>query len=124
MYQVTDQTGRRFVVTGANSGTGKEITKRLAAAGAHIIMAVRNEAKGQAARDEILRDVPAAELEVRRLDLADLASVRAFANQLLDDGAPINVLVNNAGVMTPPQRMLTSDGSSCSSAATSWDRSR
>jgi NAD(P)-dependent dehydrogenase (short-subunit alcohol dehydrogenase family) len=110
MYQVPDQTGRRFVVTGANSGTGKETTKRLAAAGAQVVMAVRNEAKGHAARAEILREEPTAELEVQRLDLADLASVRAFAHRLLDDARPINVLVNNAGVMTPPQRMETADG--------------
>jgi NAD(P)-dependent dehydrogenase (short-subunit alcohol dehydrogenase family) len=47
---------------------------------------------------------------VRRVDLADLASVRAFATELFDDGTPINVLVNNAGVMAPPQRMVTTDG--------------
>ena len=110
MYQVPDQTGRRFVITGANSGTGKEAAKRLAAAGGQIVMAVRTPEKGEAARQEILREVPSAQLEVRRIDLAELASVRAFAHGLLDEGVPVNVLVNNAGVMLPPKRMTTADG--------------
>jgi NAD(P)-dependent dehydrogenase (short-subunit alcohol dehydrogenase family) len=110
MYPVSDQSGRRFVITGANSGTGKEATRRLAAAGASIVMAVRTVEKGEAARQEILRDHPDARLEVRRIDLAELASVRAFAQRLLDDGTPIDVLVNNAGVMVPPRRIVTPDG--------------
>jgi NAD(P)-dependent dehydrogenase (short-subunit alcohol dehydrogenase family) len=110
MYQVPDQSGRRFVITGANSGTGKEAAKRLAAAGAQVVMAVRTPEKGEAARAEILREVPSAQLEVRRIDLADLASVHAFAQGLLDEGAPVHVLVNNAGVMAPPSRMTTADG--------------
>lgn len=110
MYQVANQSGRRFIVTGANSGTGKEATRRLAAAGAEIIMAVRTPAKGEAARDEILQQVPHAQLEVRRIDLADLASVREFAAGVVADGRPLHVLVNNAGVMSPPDRLLTADG--------------
>jgi NAD(P)-dependent dehydrogenase (short-subunit alcohol dehydrogenase family) len=110
MYQVPDQSGRRFVITGANSGTGKEAAKRLAGAGAQVVMAVRTPAKGEAAREEILRAVPDAKLEVRRIDLADLGSVREFAQGLLDEDAPINVLVNNAGVMAPPKRMTTAEG--------------
>ncbi|MGG7508579.1 SDR family oxidoreductase [Plantibacter sp. YIM 135249] len=110
MYTVPDQTGRYIVITGANSGTGKEATKRLAAAGAHIVMAVRTPEKGEAARAEILRSVPDAQLEVRRIDLADLSTVHAFAQGLLDDGRPIDVLVNNAGVMAPPKRLTTADG--------------
>lgn len=110
MATVPDQTGRRYVVTGANSGTGKEATKRLAAAGAQVVMAVRTPEKGEAARREIQAEVPDAKLEIRRLDLADLASVRAFAEGLIGDGAPIDVLINNAGVMMPPKRMTTVDG--------------
>jgi NAD(P)-dependent dehydrogenase (short-subunit alcohol dehydrogenase family) len=110
MYEVPDQTGKRFVITGANSGTGKEAAKRIAAAGGSVVMAVRTPSKGSAARDEILRQVPTADLEVRQLDLADLASVRAFASGMLADGRPIDVLVNNAGVMAPPNRMTTADG--------------
>jgi NAD(P)-dependent dehydrogenase (short-subunit alcohol dehydrogenase family) len=109
MYSVPDQTGRSIVVTGANSGTGKEATKRLAAAGAHVIMAVRNPEKGRAARHEIVDAVPTADLDLRVIDLADLASVRAFAQGLVDDGVAVDVLVNNAGVMAPPKRMSTVD---------------
>jgi NAD(P)-dependent dehydrogenase (short-subunit alcohol dehydrogenase family) len=110
MYTVPDQTGRLIVVTGANSGTGKEATARLAAAGAHVVMAVRTPTKGEQARAEILAKQPEAQLTVRRVDLADLSSVQQFADGLLADGTPIDVLVNNAGVMAPPSRMTTADG--------------
>jgi NAD(P)-dependent dehydrogenase (short-subunit alcohol dehydrogenase family) len=110
MYVVPDQTGRLAVVTGANSGTGKEAARRLAAAGARVVMAVRTPAKGEAARAEILAARPGARLEIRRVDLADLASVREFADGMLADGTPIDLLLNNAGVMTPPSRMATTDG--------------
>jgi NAD(P)-dependent dehydrogenase (short-subunit alcohol dehydrogenase family) len=110
MYTVPDQTGKLVIVTGANSGTGKEATRRLAAAGAHVVMAVRAPGKGELARTEILAQNPAARLEVRRVDLADLASVQEFARGLLADGTPIDLLINNAGVMAPPTRMATADG--------------
>ena len=110
MYTVPDQTGKRVIVTGANSGTGQEAARRLAEAGAHVIMAVRTVAKGDQARAGILARHPGASLEVRRVDLADLASVREFSDGLLDDGAPVDLLVNNAGVMAPPTRMTTADG--------------
>jgi NAD(P)-dependent dehydrogenase (short-subunit alcohol dehydrogenase family) len=110
MYTVPDQTGKRVVVTGANSGTGLEAARRLAEAGAHVIMAVRTVAKGDQARAGILAHHPGASLEVRRADLADLASVREFSDGLLDDGTPVDLLVNNAGVMAPPTRMTTADG--------------
>jgi NAD(P)-dependent dehydrogenase (short-subunit alcohol dehydrogenase family) len=110
MYDVPDQTGRLAVVTGANSGTGREAARRLAEAGAHVVMAVRTVAKGEAARAEILAAHPGASLEVRRIDLADLATVREFADRLSGDGIPLDLLVNNAGVMVPPTRMTTADG--------------
>ncbi|MEU0525028.1 SDR family oxidoreductase [Streptomyces niveus] len=110
MYTVPDQTGRYAVVTGANSGTGKEAVRRLADAGAHVVMAVRTVAKGERARDEILARHPHARLDVRRVDLADLASVQEFADALIADGTPIDLLVNNAGVMAPPSRLETADG--------------
>jgi NAD(P)-dependent dehydrogenase (short-subunit alcohol dehydrogenase family) len=103
--EIPDQTGRTFVVTGANSGLGLEATKALAAHGAQVIMAVRNELKGRQARDELLADQPGARLEVRALDLADLDSVRAFADGLHADGQAVNVLLNNAGVMMPPRSL-------------------
>jgi NAD(P)-dependent dehydrogenase (short-subunit alcohol dehydrogenase family) len=110
MYSVPDQAGKLIVVTGANSGTGKEATRRLAAAGARVVMAVRTIAKGEQARAEILAQHPGARLEVRRVDLADLASVGEFADGLIADATPIDLLINNAGVMAPPTRMTTADG--------------
>jgi len=110
MYTVPDQTRRNVVVTGANSGTGKEATTRLAAAGARVTMAVRSLDKGESARRDILARVPGAQLELRRIDLADFASVRAFAEGMLADGERIDTLVNNAGVMVPPKRTVTVDG--------------
>ena len=110
MYSVPDQSGRRIVITGANSGTGQEAARRLAAAGAHVIMGVRTVAKGEQARDGILAQQPQAQLEVRRVDLADLASVAEFADGLIAEGTPLDLLVNNAGVMAVPSRMTTADG--------------
>lgn len=109
-YVVPDQSGKVVVVTGANSGTGKEATRRLAAAGARVVMAVRTPAKGEAARAEILAEHPDAQLEVRRVDLADLESVREFAEKLAADESHLDLLVNNAGVMHPPTRIATKDG--------------
>ena len=75
-YQVPDQRGKRAIVTGANSGTGKEAARKLAGAGASVILAVRTVAKGEQAMREIRAQHPHADVEVRRVDLADLASVR------------------------------------------------
>ncbi|KQY22236.1 short-chain dehydrogenase [Cellulomonas sp. Root485] len=110
MYVVPDQTGRTVVVTGANSGTGREAAERLAAAGAHVILAVRSEEKGEKALAEILAAHPNATAEVRIVDLASLASVQSFADDLLRDLTHLDTLVNNAGVMTPPTRFETEDG--------------
>ncbi|PRY47878.1 NAD(P)-dependent dehydrogenase (short-subunit alcohol dehydrogenase family) [Geodermatophilus tzadiensis] len=98
---IPDQTGRTVVVTGATSGLGLATARALATAGARVVLAVRDPARGEAAA----ADLPG-EVEVRRLDLADLASVRAFA-----DGwhGPLDVLVNNAGIMMVPQGR-TADG--------------
>ncbi|MDO9396781.1 MAG: SDR family oxidoreductase [Herbiconiux sp.] len=107
---VPDLTGRRAVVTGASDGMGTVIAARLAAAGAEVIMPVRNPAKGRAAIDEIHRRHPDAEVSVRQLDLSSLDSVAALAATLGAEGHPIHLLVNNAGVMTPPHRQTTADG--------------
>jgi NAD(P)-dependent dehydrogenase (short-subunit alcohol dehydrogenase family) len=109
-YQVPPQNGLRYIVTGSNSGTGREAARRLAMAGAEIVMAVRTPEKGEAAKAAIHVDAPDAVIEVRRLDLADLASVRAFAQTIADDGRPLHALVNNAGVMIPPRWIGTADG--------------
>jgi NAD(P)-dependent dehydrogenase (short-subunit alcohol dehydrogenase family) len=110
VYQVPTQRGKLIVVTGANSGTGKEIARRLAGAGAEVIMAVRDARKGEAARADLLATNPDARLAVRLLDLADLSSVKSFAETLLIEGRPLDALVNNAGVMMPPTRFETVDG--------------
>ena len=110
MYKVPSQAGKLCVVTGANSGTGKEAARRLAGAGASVVLAVRSLDKGERAREEILTQIPSATLEVRQLDLADLSSVQAFAEALLAEDVPVDVLINNGGVMAPPKRIESSDG--------------
>lgn len=97
-----DQTGRTFLVTGANSGLGYQTSLALARRGAHVIMTARDEAKGRAAIARIRATVPGARVELRLLDLSDLDDVKAFATRLLDDDVALDVLVNNAGIMTPP----------------------
>src|SRR4051812_38770130 len=87
--------GRTFVVTGANSGIGLTAARELGRAGAHVVLAVRDPEKGEAAAATIPGDT-----EVRELDLADLASVRAFADAWQGD---LDVLINNAGVMAVPE---------------------
>jgi NAD(P)-dependent dehydrogenase (short-subunit alcohol dehydrogenase family) len=101
---IPDLTGRTVIVTGANSGIGLETAKALARAGAHVVLAVRDEAKGRAAADTL----PApGKKEVRPLDLASLDSVRAFARDW--SRQPVDLLINNAGVMIPPLSR-TADG--------------
>ena len=92
--------GRTVIVTGANSGLGAVTARELARVGAQVILAVRNTGKGEAAAREMTGDV-----EVRRLDLQDLASVRQFA----DGVDTVDVLVNNAGIMAVPHA-VTADG--------------
>ena len=105
---VGTQTGRRFLVTGANAGIGFEVSKILAARGAHVILACRDEDKAEAAMQRIHADVPDAGLSFQRLDLADLDQVRDAAKTVLA-GPRIDGLINNAGVMIPP-RTLTKQG--------------
>jgi NAD(P)-dependent dehydrogenase (short-subunit alcohol dehydrogenase family) len=110
VYNVPIQKDKLAVVTGSNSGTGKEATRRLVGAGAHVIMAVRTIAKGEDARLEILGQYPDAQLDVRYLDVADLSSVKAFAETVLAANRPLDLLINNAGVMAPPERLVSVDG--------------
>jgi NAD(P)-dependent dehydrogenase (short-subunit alcohol dehydrogenase family) len=107
--ELPDLSGRRAVVTGANSGLGLRTACELARAGAHVTLACRDGARGEGAVRAIAAAVPGARTELRRLDLAALDSVRAFAAALDADGAPLDLLVNNAGVMAPPRR-ATADG--------------
>ena len=106
---VNDQYGRRAVVTGANTGLGFQTCLALAGAGAEVIMAVRDLDRGQDAAGRIRDRVDEPRLRVLHLDLADLASVRDFAAEQAAAG-PIDLLVNNAGLMQVPRRELTRDG--------------
>ncbi|CAD5995817.1 SDR family oxidoreductase [Agreia sp. COWG] len=107
---IPDQTGRRVVITGANSGLGLVSARRLAAAGAHVVMAARSDEKNAAAAVSVRESVPDASLQLESLDLASLGSIERFADRMLDDGTPVDVLMNNAGVMAVPARHETEDG--------------
>jgi NAD(P)-dependent dehydrogenase (short-subunit alcohol dehydrogenase family) len=106
---VPDLTGKVAIVTGANSGLGLEASRVLARVGAHVVMAVRSVARGSAAAGEIRAGAPEVSLAVTPLDLADLASVRSFAEGFLAAHDRLDMLLNNAGVMGIPYRK-TSDG--------------
>lgn len=107
---VPDLTGKRAVVTGASDGIGLGIAMRLAAAGAEVVMPVRNPSKGEGAAARIRERAPGAKVSLHALDLSSLASVEELGRNLLVEGRPVHILVNNAGVMTPPDRRTTSDG--------------
>jgi NAD(P)-dependent dehydrogenase (short-subunit alcohol dehydrogenase family) len=105
-----DLTGARAVVTGGSDGIGLRIAARLAEAGADVVLPVRNPRKGEAAIASIRATVPGATVSLRQLDLSSFESVAALAETLRGEGDPIQLLVNNAGVMTPPARQTTVDG--------------
>jgi NAD(P)-dependent dehydrogenase (short-subunit alcohol dehydrogenase family) len=107
---IPDLSGKRALVTGASDGMGLGIAGRLAAAGAEVIMPVRNSRKGDSAVSQIRQAVPDAKVLLRSLDLSSLDSVAALGETLRDEGHPIHILINNAGVMTPPDRQTTADG--------------
>ena len=107
---IPDLSGKLAVVTGASDGVGLGLAARLAAAGAEVVMPVRNLSKGKAAIARIKREHPGAVLSLRDLDLSSLDSVAALGTTLRDENRPIHILVNNAGVMTPPDRQTTTDG--------------
>jgi NAD(P)-dependent dehydrogenase (short-subunit alcohol dehydrogenase family) len=108
--QMPSQQGRLAIVTGANSGIGYQTARYLARAGATVILACRSAAKGEAARARIVAENAAAKIEVRALDVADLDSVRRFAAEFLSEGKPLDLLINNAGVMAIPERRTTPQG--------------
>ena len=89
---------------------GFGLTGRFAAAGAEVVPAVRRQEKGLAALDRIRTAVPGTRLELRRLDLASLASVSELGRLLVAQGRPLDFLINNTGIMKPPRRELTADG--------------
>ena len=97
-----DLTGRRFVITGASSGLGEETTRAVASKGAAVSMLARSLEKLEAAAARIRAKVPGAQLELYEVDLASLASIRAFTDAYLATHDAIDVLINNAGVMCCP----------------------
>jgi NAD(P)-dependent dehydrogenase (short-subunit alcohol dehydrogenase family) len=105
---VSDQSGRTILVTGANTGLGFGAAKVLAAQGARVLLGCRSLDKANAAIDAIRVDVSDADLDVIQIDQADLSSVRDAAAQVNEE-ARLDVLVNNAGIMMPPREM-TADG--------------
>ncbi|KAK3037192.1 hypothetical protein RJ639_030085, partial [Escallonia herrerae] len=94
--------------TGASSGIGTETARVLALRGVHVVMGVRNMAAGKEAKETILKEIPAAKVDILELDLSSLASVRKFASEYNSSGRPLNLLINNAGIMATPF-MLSKD---------------
>jgi NAD(P)-dependent dehydrogenase (short-subunit alcohol dehydrogenase family) len=107
---VPDLTGRLAVVTGANSGLGLGLTTRLAGAGAEVVLAVRNWAKGEDAIARIRADNPQAKVRMLPLDLSSLVNIGTFAAMLTAEGRSLDLLINNAGIMMTPKRETTTDG--------------
>lgn len=107
---IPSQRGRLAVITGATGGLGYETALALAAAGAEVVLAARNDDKGAHALARLRAAHPGASVRFERLDVASLASVTAFAETMLAAGRGIDLLVNNAGLMAPPERQLTVDG--------------
>lgn len=103
------QTGRIAIVTGANAGLGFETALALAGTGCAVVLACRSLPNAQAARERIVRQYPSANVDCMKLDLCDLASVRAFASQYAKQHRTLDLLINNAGIMMPPYA-LTPDG--------------
>ena len=110
IQDIPSQSGKLALVTGATGGLGYETALELARAGAEVLLTGRNEQKGSVAVERITRAVPSAKVRFESLDLASLASVRAFATRMIANGRPLDLLVNNAGVMDLPGRRLSEDG--------------
>jgi NAD(P)-dependent dehydrogenase (short-subunit alcohol dehydrogenase family) len=106
---IPDLTGRAAVVTGANSGLGYVTALELARHGARVVLACRDEQRGEAAKQKLRFDVPTARVQLKKLDLASLASIRAFVDDVSSTYDGLDILVNNAGVMAIP-RAQTADG--------------
>ncbi|XP_073011618.1 short-chain dehydrogenase TIC 32, chloroplastic-like [Typha latifolia] len=104
-----DGAGLTAIVTGASSGIGAETARVLALRGVHVIMAVRNLSSGASVKEAILKEVPNAKIDVMELDLTSMASVRKFASDFKSRDLPLNILINNAGVMATPF-LLSHDG--------------
>ncbi|MFV2016839.1 MAG: SDR family NAD(P)-dependent oxidoreductase [Candidatus Heimdallarchaeota archaeon] len=106
---IPDLTGKIILVTGANSGTGFEFSKIVASHNGHVILACRNLEKGENAKKKIIKQIPNASLDLIKLDLSDLSSVREFSDIVKQKYEQIDILCNNAGIMLTPQ-IKTVDG--------------
>ncbi len=102
LNDIPDLSGKIFVVTGANSGIGFEATKAFAMKNAKVIMGCRNNDKAQIAKNKILSEYKDADLDIILLDLMDFDSIKSFANEIISKYPKIDVLLNNAGIMTVP----------------------
>eukprot|EP00904_Undaria_pinnatifida_P001762 jgi/Undpi1/11587/HiC_scaffold_30.g13882.m1 len=105
-----DLTGKKAIITGGNTGLGKETAVKLAQLGADVTIACRNPEKAFAAAEEIKAKAPGAKVAAMPLDLASLTSVDSFAKRYSDSADALDILVNNAGVMAIPERQATKDG--------------
>ncbi|WKA07266.1 hypothetical protein VitviT2T_025114 [Vitis vinifera] len=106
--QGIDGTGLTAIVTGASSGIGTETTRVLALRGVHVVMGVRNMSAGKEVKEAIVKEIPTAKVDAMELDLSSMASVRKFASEYNSSGLPLNILINNAGIMAVPY-MLSKD---------------
>lgn len=106
--QGIDGSGLTAIVTGASSGIGTETARVLALRGVHVVMAVRNMAACREVKKAIVKEIPNAKVQAMELDLSSLASVRKFASEFKSSGLPLNILINNAGIMATPF-MLSKD---------------
>ncbi|GFP91363.1 short-chain dehydrogenase tic 32 chloroplastic [Phtheirospermum japonicum] len=97
-----DASGLTAIVTGASSGIGLETARVLALHGVHVVMGIRDKSAGEKVKETIVNEIPAAKVDAMELDLSSLASVRKFASEFTSSGRPLNILINNAGVMMPP----------------------
>lgn len=97
-----DGTGLTAIVTGATSGIGLETARVLALRGVNVVIAVRNVESGNKVKDSIVEKIPNAKIDVMELDISSLESVRKFVSQYCAKGLPLNILILNAGIMTPP----------------------
>ncbi|MDT0123087.1 oxidoreductase [Paenibacillus sp. RRE4] len=100
--KIPDQQGKVIIVTGSTSGLGKEAVKIIAGKNAKVIMAVRNVDKGKDVVNEIQKKFKHADIDVKKLDLSNLSSIRAFANVIMENYDRLDILINNAGIMFGP----------------------
>ncbi|KAE8677978.1 Short-chain dehydrogenase TIC 32 [Hibiscus syriacus] len=103
--QGVDGTALTAIVTGASSGIGMETSRVLALRSVHVIMAVRNVGAGRNVKEAILQEIPGAKVDAMELDLSSMASVRKFASDYQSSNLPLNLLINNAGVMATPFKL-------------------